>query len=311
MFGADADSNPETPNLPLNTPSPIRVLLVDALCLAYRSFHAIPALSTSSGRPTNAVLGFVKTLQQARRLWQPTHGLVAFDGGQDDRKAALLPAYKAQRPPMPDDLKSQLPELESYLDAAGIPHVRLAAREADDVLAAAATRAREAGAEVLILSSDKDILQLVEEHVSVILPSKADARLGPNEVREKLGVAPSQVPDLLALTGDASDNIPGVRGVGPKTAARWLKAYGSIQGLWQHVNEVDPERFREPLRLARPEVERNLDLVRLDRALTLPLDLPELLLPPADPARLAAFFQRLEFHAMLKDLAQPDLFGPA
>lgn len=294
----------------MTSASPIRVLLVDALGLAYRSYYAIPALSTRSGAPTNAIVGFIKTLQQARRLWKPTHGLVAFDGGQDARKTALLPAYKAQRPPMPDDLRAQLPELDAYLETARVPRLRLEAKEADDILATAATQARAAGAEVLILSSDKDILQLVDDHVFVILPSKADVRWGPGEVRNKLGVAPDQVPDLLALTGDASDNIPGIHGVGPKTAAKWLNTYGSLEGIAQHMNELVPERLRDPVRRAWPDVVRNLELVRLDRDLALPLDLSDLALLPDDPARLAPFFRRLEFHAMLKDLGQPDLFRP-
>lgn len=288
----------------------VRLLLVDALSVAYRAFYAIPPLSTSCRIPTNAVLGFVKTIQQARKLWQPSHALVAFDGGRDVRKTALLPEYKAQRPPMPEEFRIQLPELDAYLDAARISRLRMDAREADDVIASAAAMAQKANAEVLILSSDKDLFQSVDEHIRIIQPSKADVMLGENEVLAKLGVLPKQVPDFLALVGDASDNIPGVQGVGPKTAAKWLAAYGSLDGIKQHLNVVTPERFREILRQAWPNVERNLQLARLDKSMTLPLDLEKMVLPQVDSSQMISFFQRLEFHAMLKDLTQPCLFGP-
>ncbi len=286
-----------------------RVMLVDALCLAYRSYYAIPRLSTASGKPTNAVLGFIKTLQHAWKLWRPTHGLVAFDGGEDKRKTAILPDYKAQRPKMPDDLRSQLPEIEAYLEALNFPFIRMDSREADDIMASASALAQASNAETLLMSSDKDIFQLVSEKTFVLLPSKAEKPMGAEEVRQKLGVFPEQVPDFLALVGDASDNIPGVKGVGAKTAAGWLEKFGSLEKVWRNLDNLEPLRLREAMRAARADVERNLTLVRLDTGVQLPFGLREMQVREPDPTRLIPFFQRLEFKALLKDIEQPSLFG--
>lgn len=288
---------------------PLRIILVDALCLVYRSYYAIPRLSTADGKPTNAVLGFVKTLQHVLKLWKPTHGLVAFDGGEDKRKTALLPEYKAQRPKMPDDLRRQLPEIEAYLEAARFPFLKMDSTEADDLIASAASLAQASSAEALIISSDKDIFQLVNEKTFVLLPSKPESRMGPDEVHQKLGVFPKQVPDFLALTGDASDNIPGVKGVGAKTAAGWLEKFGSLEGIWRNLESLDPARFRDIMRSSRADVERNMALVRLNAGVPIPFGMKEVLLGASDSARLIPFFQRMEFKTLLKDAAQPDLFG--
>ncbi len=285
-----------------------RLLLLDALNLVYRSFFAVTGLATSAGRPTNAVFGFVKTLGQLERLWQPTHWLVVFDGGIPADRRELCPEYKAQRPPMPDDLRAQLPSVESYLDGARIPRARVEGQEADDVLATAADRAAAEGFEVLAVSSDKDLMQIVTERVARVLPAKPGDREGPAEVLARTGVRPDQVVDWLALTGDQSDNIPGVPGVGPKTAAKWLGQWGDLAGLFRHLDELQPEKLRLALADRREVVARNARLVRLAR------DLPGLapttawIRRPPDGGRLKAFFEEMEFHSLADKISEPTLF---
>ncbi len=284
-----------------------RLLLVDALGIAYRAFHAIGGLATADGRPTNAVYGFIKTLQQAQRILQPSHALVVFDGGLPAERIALLAAYKAQRPPMPDGLRRQLPLLDEYLDAAAVPRLRREGCEADDLLASVASRAAAAGVPVTIVSNDKDLMQLVSPAVRLAPPGRLDATLGPDEVRVRTGVAPAQIPDWLALTGDSADNIPGVPGIGPKTAARLLGQWGSLDALLARAAEV-PDPPRGALLAHRALLERNRELVRLRTDLAGDLAVESLSLRPPDPASLLAFYEALEFHTLARALREPTLF---
>lgn len=286
------------------------LLLVDALGLAYRSFFAISDLSTSAGIPTNAAFGFIKTLRQAGRTWMPTHVAVVFDGGMDQRRKGLLPEYKAQRPPMPDALRTQVALIREYLRCARVASARVDGREADDVMAALAVRACAADRafQVLMLTSDKDMFQVVDDRISMVVPARGDERMGAREVVQKTGVPPTLVPDWLALTGDSADNIPGVPGVGPKTAAKWLSEFGSIAGVFDHLSELKPERLRDALAANRPSVERNLDLVRLDTGMDPGLGIESSRVAAPDAGAVLDFFRRMEFHSFAKELETPTLF---
>ncbi len=286
------------------------LLLVDAFGLAYRGFFAISDLSTSAGVSTNAVFGFIKTLRQAARIWKPTHMAVVFDGGMDQRRKGLLAEYKAQRPPMPDKLRSQIALISEYLQCARIAVARIDGREADDVMAALAVRAcaADSGFNVLMLTSDKDMFQMVDDRVSLVVPARGDERMGPSQVLQKTGVPPSLVPGWLALTGDAADNIPGVPGVGPKTAAKWLSEHGSLAGVFEHLPELKPERLRDALQAHRAAVERNLDLVRLDSAMDPGLEIEALRVVAPDAGEMLEFFRGMEFHSFAKELETPTLF---
>ncbi|MFH1969936.1 MAG: 5'-3' exonuclease H3TH domain-containing protein, partial [Verrucomicrobiota bacterium] len=211
------------------------LLLVDALGIAYRAFYAITGLTTAAGRPTNAVYGFIKTIMQMERIWRPSHKLVVFDGGAPVERLKLLATYKAQRPAMPPALRAQLPAIDAWLDAAAIAHVRLEGREADDVVASVALQAAAAGLDVLVASSDKDLLQMVTPTIAVVMPGKVTEKMGTAEVLAKTGVRPDQVVDWLALMGDSSDNIPGVPGIGAKTAAKLLQQWQSLANVLDHV----------------------------------------------------------------------------
>lgn len=283
------------------------LLLVDAYCIAYRAFYAIEGLTTTAGKPTNAVYGFIKTMQQLERIWQPTHKLVIFDGGLPAERLELLAAYKAQRPAMPRALREQFPLINDWLDAAQIAHARLEGQEADDVAASVAEQAAAQSLEVLLVSSDKDLLQLVTSSIAVVLPGHAQEKLGSPEVLAKLGVRPDQVVDFLALTGDSSDNIPGVPGIGAKTAAKLLQQWHSLANALEHAASIEPEKVRCLLIDQRELLSRNVRLLRLDTRLDCGKSISDLQARPPDTGRLLAFYEELEFHTLAKTLREPAL----
>jgi DNA polymerase-1 len=274
-------------------------LLVDGFNLAYRCFFAIPELTRADGFPTNALHGWVKSLWRLADQEHPSGTLVFFDlGGAQDR-LALLPEYKAQRAEMPEALVRQLPHIKSLTRAMGFAGVERDGVESDDLLAAEARRLADAGNEVLIVSSDKDFAQMVDARVRLLLPPPAGHAkpgwrvLDEAGVVEKFGVRPAQIADYLALTGDASDNIPGLAGVGPKTAAKWLEQCGSLEGVIARAGELKPERFREPVRAQADALRRNLRLTTLNLSLS----------PLSDAERNAAGQVRLEeLLALLEEL---------
>jgi DNA polymerase-1 len=282
-----------------------RLLIVDGHAYAYRAFHAIRDLRSPEGRPTNAIYGFVKMLSKLRAGVEPTHSMVVWDGGLSAERVARWPAYKAQRPGMPDDLKVQLDEIVNYLSAAGVASFCRGGVEADDYIACLARRAADAGMTVVIASSDKDFMQLVSARVGLSNPNdKSETVWTEGQVRAKAGVGPSQIVDWLSLMGDTVDNIPGVPGIGPKTAAELLNQFGSVDVLYERLDEVKSERLRAALRTAADVVRRNRELVRLLD------DLPCEFLPaalagrPADVVRLRELYQRWGFKGMLAALEE-------
>jgi len=279
-----------------------RIILIDALSLIYRAFYAVAGLATSAGRPTNAVFGFIRMLGQINRVWRPSHELVVFDGGIPEKRRRLLADYKAQRPPMPDPLRVQIPDIEEYLDAASIARVRLEGLEADDIVASAAVMSAGNGFETLVASSDKDLMQIADGNIALIAPGKIEQKIGPEEVRLKTGVNPGQIVDWLALCGDSSDNIPGVPGVGAKTAAKLLNEWGSLEKMYAQVGQVKPEKTRAKLEHCRPEVLRNIQVVTLDKNIKLPFAFADLGMKTPDNDHLRSFYTRLEFHSLAAEL---------
>lgn len=284
------------------------LLLVDALGIAYRAFYAITGLATTAGQPTNAVYGFIKTLMQMERIWRPSHKLVVFDGGAPVERLKLLATYKAQRPAMPPALRAQLPFIDAWLDAAAITHVRLDGQEADDVVASVAVRAVAAGLDVLVASSDKDLLQMVTPSVAVIMPGKVADKIGPAEVLAKIGVRPDQVVDWLALTGDSSDNIPGVPGIGAKTAVKLLQQWDSLANVLGHVEAIEPAKTRQTLQENRELIARNQKMLSLQTDIDCGASLADIQVRPPDTGRLLAFYEAMEFHTLAKALREPTLF---
>jgi DNA polymerase-1 len=283
-----------------------RLLIIDGHAYAYRAFHAIRNLRSPSGRPTNAVYGFVKMLVKMRSAIAPTHLVVVWDGGLSAERISVLPEYKAQRPGMPDDLKPQLDEIVGYLKAAGIASFCREGVEADDYIACLARRAADAGVAVVIASSDKDFMQLVSARIGLLNPNdKSETVWTDEQVRAKSGVQPAQVLDWLSLTGDSVDNIPGVPGVGPKTAAGLLKQFGSVAQLYARLDEVKPDKLRAALRGAADTVRRNREVVRLRDDLPCEFSPNELMEKPADAGRLRELYRRWGFKGMLAALEEP------
>jgi DNA polymerase-1 len=281
----------------------MRVLIVDGHAYAYRAFHAIRGLRSPSGAPTNAIYGFVKMLAKMRVAIGPTHLIVVWDGGLSAERMTALPEYKAHRPEMPDDLKPQLNEIVEYLQAAGIASFCRDGVEADDYIACLARHASDAGMAAVIASSDKDFMQLVSARVGLLNPNdKSETVWTDEQVRAKAGVEPAQIVDWLSLMGDSVDNIPGVSGVGPKTAADLLKRFGSVENLFARLDDVKSEKVRAALRDAADAVRRNRGLVRLKDDLPCDFSPVELAKKPADAGRLRELFARWGFKGMLAAL---------
>jgi DNA polymerase I len=280
-----------------------RLLIIDGHAYAYRAFHAIRHLRSPGGEPTNAIFGFVKMLAKMRQALKPTHLIVVWDGGLSAERISLLPEYKAQRPAMPDDLQPQLDQITGYLSAAGVASYCGEGVEADDYIACLARRAAAAGTAVVIASSDKDFMQLVSPRIGLLNPNdKSETVWTEEQVRGKAGVEPSQVVDWLSLMGDSVDNIPGVRGVGPKTAADLLKQFGSIEVLLARLEEVKSEKLRAALRDSMEALRRNRKMVRLQDDLPCRFLPEELKAKTEDVARLRELYQRWGFKGMLAAL---------
>ena len=259
-----------------------RLLLLDGHSLAYRAFFALPVdnFATATGQHTNAVYGFTSMLTNVLRDEQPTHVVVAFDLSRQTFRMAEYSEYKAKRNKTPDEFKSQLPLIQRMLDALSIKWLHHEGYEADDIIATLATEATAEGFDVLILTGDRDSLQLVSDTSTVLYPMRGVsdlARMTPAAVEEKYGVPPHRYPELAALVGEQSDNLPGVPGVGPKTAAKWIATYDGLDNLITHVDKVGGkagENLREHL----------TDVIRNRRLNALVCDLP-LALKPADLGR--------------------------
>jgi DNA polymerase-1 len=290
-----------------------RLLIVDGHAYAYRAFYAIRSLNSPTGRPTNAIYGFVKMLAKMRATVAPSHLLVVWDGGLSEQRQAELPGYKAQRPEMPSDLAVQLDEIGRYLVAANVASYTGAGVEADDYIAFATQSAVVLGWEVVIASADKDFMQLVGPGVGLLNSNdKSEAIWTAEQVRAKTGVAPEQIVDWLSLLGDSVDNIPGVPGVGNKTATRLLGQFGSVDAIYARLEEVQPERIRQALRGAEADVRRNQGLVRLKPEVGQALAAEGLVVKPADAGRLAELFREWGFRSLLAEVLaetrrQPEL----
>jgi DNA polymerase-1 len=279
--------------------------VVDLSGYVFRAYHAVPALSTSKGVPTNAIYGVVTMLKKLVDRARPRYLAVALDSGGKSHRHALYPAYKATRPPPPPDLAAQVERLRDVIDAYAIPTYAREGVEADDLIASLVARARAAGLRVVVVSADKDLLQLVDDDEVLVWDTMRDQVFGEAETEAKMGVPPQQVRDLLALMGDASDNVPGVPRVGAKTAAALLRQFGDIDGIYARLQEVSKKALRETLETHRSEAMLSRDLVTLVRDVPVDFDLEALRHGGADPRKLRALFEELEFTRLLEGLPPP------
>jgi DNA polymerase I len=276
------------------------LVLVDGSSYLYRAFHALPSFSNSRGEPTGAVFGVLNMLLKFMKDYSPKCMAVVFDAKGKTFRDELFSEYKAHRPPMPDDLRAQVEPLLAIIRALGLPLLRVSGVEADDIIGTLAIRAAKEGKQVLISTGDKDMAQLVNESITLI-NTMSNSVLDRAGVKTKFDVYPEQIIDYLALVGDSSDNIPGIEKVGPKTAAKWLNQYSTLDGLVEHVSEITG-KVGENLRagLTTLELSRKLATIRTD--CELPPEAAELLPAEPDTAALRELYTRYELRSLLRQL---------
>ncbi|MEE3088134.1 MAG: 5'-3' exonuclease H3TH domain-containing protein, partial [Actinomycetota bacterium] len=281
---------------------PGRLLVLDGHSLAYRAFYALPVenFSTSTGQPTNAVYGFTSMLVNLLRDEEPSHVAVAFDVSRRSFRTEKFPDYKATRSASPEGFKGQVELIKEVVRAFGVNALELEGFEADDIIATLATQATTRGFTVGIVSGDRDTFQLVDERTTVLYPRKGVsdlARMTPEAIVEKYGLNPGQYADFAALRGDPSDNLPGIPGVGEKTAVKWLNAYSDLAGLIDHVDEVGG-KVGDGLREAVPQVLVNRELTELVRDVPVAVDLDTLQWREWSRPSVSELFDSLQFAAL-------------
>ncbi|MEW6519943.1 MAG: DNA polymerase I [Thermodesulfobacteriota bacterium] len=278
------------------------VYLVDGSAYIYRAYHAIAPLSNSKGLPTHAIYGFTNILLRVIREKNPAYMAMAFDLRGPTFRHAIYEPYKANRPAMPDDLACQIPYIRKIARAFNIPALEMAGFEADDLLASAAVLLAAKGHDVIIVSGDKDLLQLVRPGI-VLWDPMSDKMMNRETVTAKYNVGPEKLNDLFALIGDSSDNVPGVPGVGPKTAEKLINDFGSLDALYQHIEQLGQQKLREKLLAFHDQAWLSKKLIALKSDLPVPQDIEAYRLPQPDQQALYALYSELEFARLLKSQA--------
>jgi DNA polymerase-1 len=282
-----------------------KLFIIDGSACIYRAFHAIPAFTNSKGFPTNAIYGYIQSIKKILKTHQPDYIGVAFDMKGPTVRHEKYEAYKAERPPMPDELSLQIPRIKEATAAFGIPVMELSGYEADDIIAALVREYKDKDLKIFIVTGDKDLYQLVDENVSIVDLVK-DKTFGPLEAEEKFGVPPNRIRDLMAFAGDKSDNVPGVPGVGVKTAAKLIKEFGSFDGVYERLDEVKAEKLRNKLKEFKEQAELSKELVTLYDSIEVEAGLSELALSEPNRSELEALYREFEFTKLLKELGVID-----
>src|SRR5438132_12782074 len=284
------------------------LFIVDGNNLAYRAFFALPEeLVTTDGQPTNALLGFTNMLFKLLADYRPKGVAVAWDSRPVHRTATAEAGdvvYKEGRKPMPDLLREQFPHFRPIVEAFGYRNLEFEGWEADDVIATLATRADEAGIRTVVVSTDRDAFQLVTDNVCLMMSPRGVADVNvytPDRVEARYGVRPDQVPDFIGLKGDTSDNIPGVPGIGDKTAGQLVAQYGSLEAVIEHAGELSPARARNITQYA-DQARVSKELATMRRDLDIDCDPAQLVLAPPDRSQLKEIFRRFEFRGLLSRL---------
>ena len=287
----------------------MKLLLIDGHYYVYRSFFAIPNLSNSRGEPTNAIFGFTKTLRLMLKHLQPEFGAVVWDEGLPQKRVKLQPAYKETRKEMPKPMVPQLEFIQKLTPLLGFRNISLPNTEADDLMGCYSIAAcKRTGVEVVLATNDKDLFQLVGPCVKVYTTAKGDlaspkdafALLGEEQVTTKWEVPPGLIGDVLALTGDSVDNIPGI-GIGRKSAAALIREFGGLDSLLTNIDKVKSVRTREKLTNAREQILQNRKMVDLDCEMELPMQIDDLRIRPDYPALIAAL-EKCEFKSLLQEV---------
>src|SRR5579864_5240566 len=293
------------------------LFIVDGNNLAYRAYFALPEeLATTDGQPTNALLGFTNMLFKLLADYRPKGVAVAWDSRPVHRAAvaeAVDVVYKEGRRPMPELLREQFPHFRPIVEAFGYRNLEFEGWEADDVIATLATRADGEDVKTCVVSTDRDAFQLVSENVCLMMTPRGVSDVNvytPERVEARYGIRPDQIPDFIGLKGDTSDNIPGVPGIGDKTAAQLVSQYGSLEGVYEHLDELSPGRRKNLIEHA-DDARTSKELATMRRDLELDCDPAELVLEPPDRAQLRETFRQFEFRALLGRVDELDEAVPA
>jgi DNA polymerase-1 len=278
------------------------VYLIDGSSYVHRAYHAIKGLSTSRGIPSNAVFGFTKMLLKVLREKSPSLMAVVFDAKGPTFRHAIYPAYKANRPPMPEDLAAQIPYIKKVVKALNIPTFEMEGYEADDIMGTLAARLSAKGRRVIMVTGDKDFRQLVSP-LLVLWDSMKDKVTDYDEIKRAYGIEPEAFVDVMALSGDATDNIPGVEGIGEKTALELIRRYGSLDGLFNNIDALDKKKLAAKIRESKDVISLSRQLVTIDRAVPLSFSEESLAVGEADKEALASLFKELEFKSLWEEFA--------
>jgi len=279
------------------------LFLIDATAFCYRAFYALKGLSTSFGQPTNAIYGFVNMLNKILKEKKPQFLGVCFDVSRQTFRQEKFSDYKIQRPPMPEGLSTQIPLIKEIIQAYGISIFEKAGYEADDIIATLAKKAKAKDFKIVIVSSDKDILQLVDARTVIFSPYKDQGVIyDEKKVYARFGVSPKYIPDIIALMGDSVDNIPGISGIGEKTATELIKRYGSVEKLLTEIDEIKEEKLKNILKENIEKIKLSKELAILNDNVEIDFDLEKLKIQPPDVKELYRLFNYLEFKTLLKNL---------
>ena len=281
-----------------------RIFIIDGSSYLYRAYHAMPPLTSPSGQPTGAIKGVTNMLTTLKKDSEGSPIIVVFDAKGKTFRSDIYKEYKANRPPMPDDLREQLEPLKNICKAIGFPLIEISGVEADDVIATLSRQAKEKKFKSVISSLDKDLMQLVEDPISTMMNTMSHQIFDEQKVFEKFGVKPNQIRDLLALVGDSSDNIPGVPKVGVKTAAKWLNEYGDIEAIKKNADNIKG-KVGENLRASLQDLDRNINLVSLKDDVDIGRTFESLLEQNGDSERLAELFEELGFRSNQINASSP------
>jgi len=281
------------------------LFLIDANSFCYRAYYAIRNLSTSYGQPTNAIYGFTNMLKKILQKENPEYLGICFDVGRKTFRQEKFTEYKIHRPPMPDDLKSQISFIKEIICAYNIPIFEMEGFEADDVIATLARKLAKKKFDIFIVSQDKDILQLVDENIRVYNPNKDGALIyDEKNVKERFQLGPKSIADLIGLMGDATDNIPGVKGIGEMTAVKLLSEFDNLDNLFNNLDKVKSDKLKELLLERKNEAIMSKELAKLDKDVPLDLDIDKLKLGEPDYEKLFELFKKFEFNSFLKELPE-------
>jgi DNA polymerase-1 len=289
---------------PLKKPQGGKLFLVDGHALCYRAFYAIRNLTNSKGEPTNAIYGFVTMMRKLMEEQRPDHVAVCFDRREPTFRHEQYKEYKAHRKPMPEELISQIEPIKEFCRVSNMALFEKAGFEADDVIGTLAELGKKEGYEVFIITGDKDAFQLVDDRIKILQPHKENLVYDADKVRERFsGLGPEKIVDILALMGDASDNIPGVPGIGEKTAIKLIQEFGSVNALMERVSEVSSEKHRQKIKENMEDLKLSQKLATIDTHVPLEIDWNAIRVTGPDNAALTEFFKRYEFRGLLKSVA--------